>query len=173
MTTITPLELIQQKIPQMGELYHRLILVVGPSGSGKTSILKETGKSSGSEILNLNLELSRRMLELSERKRALRAPRLLAEIVEQVDGEVIGLDNTEMLFDASLKLDPLRLLQGLSRDRTVVAAWNGTIADSQLTYAVPEHPEYRRYQTRDLIIVELKKNNNREAERTMPWNTVI
>jgi len=27
----------------------------------------------------------------------------------------------------------------------VVAAWNGSSDDQQLTYAVPGHPEYRRY----------------------------
>ena len=162
--TMTPQELIQQKIVQTGELYHRLVLVVGLSGYGKTSVLNEVGKSGGWQVINLNLELSRRMLELSERKRALRAPRLLAEIVEQVDGDVILLDNTEMLFDASLKLDPLRLFQGISRDRTVVVAWSGTITDGQLTYAVPEHPEHRRYPVRNIMIVGLEKNNNQRVE---------
>ena len=33
-----------------------------------------------------------------------------------------------LLFDARLKQDPLRCLQGLSRNRTVVAAWTGTCA---------------------------------------------
>ncbi len=36
----------------------------------------------------------------------------------------------------------------LSRNQTVVAAWNGTIVDYSLTYAVPDHPEYRRYPMR-------------------------
>ncbi|MCL4079017.1 BREX-3 system P-loop-containing protein BrxF [Coriobacteriia bacterium Es71-Z0120] len=50
----------------------------------------------------------------------------------------------------ALQQDPLRLLQGLPRNKTVVAAWNGTIVDGYLTYAGPSHPEYRRYPIRDL-----------------------
>ena len=156
-TTITVTDGILQMISRANGLYHRLILAVGPSQSGKTHVMSEVGKTRGWQVINLNLELSRRMLELSDRKRALRAGRLLAEIIEQVDGDVVLLDNTEMLFDASLKLDPLRLLQGISRDRTVVATWNGTVTDSQLTYAVPSHSEYRRYPVQDLLIVELEK----------------
>ncbi|MEN6474686.1 MAG: BREX-3 system P-loop-containing protein BrxF, partial [Syntrophaceae bacterium] len=40
---------------------------------------------------------------------------------------VVLLDNIEILFDVSLKQDPLRLLQGLSRNTTLVAAWSGEI----------------------------------------------
>ena len=67
------------------------------------------------------------MLELTERQRALQLPRLLREIVGNGGDEMILLDNIEVIFDVDLKQDPLRLLQGLSRNKTVVAAWNGTI----------------------------------------------
>ena len=36
---------------------------------------------------------------------------------------MILLDNIEVIFDVALKQDPLRLLQRLSRNKTVVAAW--------------------------------------------------
>jgi len=47
------------------------------------------------------------------------------------------LDNTEILFNPILKQDPLRLLQRISRNRTVVATWLGNVTDSHLTYAAP------------------------------------
>jgi hypothetical protein len=33
-----------------------------------------------------------------------------------------------------------------------VAAWNGSIVDGHMTYAVPDHPEYRRYPIRDFLV---------------------
>ena len=54
-------------------------------------------------------------------------------------------DNIELLFDAAFQHDPLRLLQGVSRNRTIVATWNGTLQNGYLSYAVPDHPEFRRY----------------------------
>ena len=92
------------------------------------------------------------MLELTERQRALQLPRLLREIVGNGGGEMILLDNIEVIFDVGLKQDPLRLLQGLSRNKTVVAAWNGTIVEDSLTYAAPDHPEYRRYPIHDFLV---------------------
>ena len=72
--------------------------------------------------------------------------------VDQWKGQVCKQKNIEILFDVSLKQDPLRLLQGLSRNKTVVAAWNGSIVDNSLTYAAPAHPEYRRYPARDFLV---------------------
>ena len=147
---------VLRKIGEARELYHRLILMVGPAGSGKTSALQEVSASTSAPLVNVNLELSRRMLDLTERQRALQLPQLLGEIVGEATGELVLLDNIEILFDVRLKQDPLRLLQGLSRNKTVVAAWNGSIVDDHMTYAVPDHPEYRRYPIRDFVSLDVK-----------------
>ena len=170
---------VLRKIGEARELYHRLILMVGPAGSGKTSALQEVSASTSAPLVNVNLELSRRMLYLTERQRALQLPLLLQDVcassVERQASDVLLFDNIEILFDVRLKQDPLRLLQGLSRNRTIVAAWPGSVIGSiidhfafgkqdtrrsthdagpYLTYAVQDHPEYRRYPIRDLVIVD-------------------
>lgn len=134
-------------------LYHRLVLTVAPAGAGKTTALQEVARRQGCPYLNVNLELSRALLELAQVQRCLQAPRLLEEITRKTGSAVVLLDNLEMLFDVSLKQDPLRLLQGLSRSRTVVAAVSGVLKDGCLVYAEPGHPEYRRYPLADLVIV--------------------
>ncbi len=144
---------IMRQIDQAGMLYHQLILVVAPSGMGKTRVLQEVAKRTGFRSINVNLELSRRLLDLTERQRVLQVSRALSDIVGKDDAQAVLLDNTEVLFAVSLKQDPLRCLQGLSRQRTVVAAWNGTIEHGYLTYAMPDHPEYRRYPAGDLLVV--------------------
>ena len=143
---------VMRKIKQADELYHRLMLVVAPSGAGKTTVLQDVKERVGAPLVNVNLDLSRLMLDLTERQRALQLPQLLREIINDAKGDIVLLDNIEILFDTSLKQDPLRLLQGLSRNKTVVAAWNGTIDDDHIIYAVPEHPEYRRYIVRDFLV---------------------
>jgi len=147
---------VLRKISEARELYHRLILMVGPAGSGKTSALQQVSARTSAPLVNVNLELSRRMLDLTERRRALQLPRLLSDIVGDAAGELVLLDNIEILFDVHLKQDPLRLLQGLSRNTTVVAAWSGSIVDGHMIYAAPDHPEHRRYSTRDITIIYLE-----------------
>lgn len=134
--------------------YHRLVLLVGPAGSGKTSVLQEVARQTGAPLVNLNLELSRRMLHLTKRQRSLELGKLLEEMLPKAKTkELVLLDNIELLFDPELKQDPFRLLQRLSRNKTVVAAWNGRLEGNRLIYALPGHPEYRRYGAGDLNVV--------------------
>lgn len=140
-------------IDQAAELYHRLVVLVAPAGAGKTAALQDVHERTSAPLVNVNLDLSRRMLDLTERQRALQLPRLLSEIVSGFSADVVLLDNVEVLFDISLKQDPLRLLQGLSRNKTVVAAWSGFVDGEHVIYAAPDHPEYRRYPVRDFLVV--------------------
>lgn len=144
---------IIRQIRYAAGLYYQLILVVAPAGAGKTTALQEVRDRTGAPLLNVNLELSRCMLDLTERQRALQLPRLLSGMVNTAQDGVILLDNIEVLFDVSLKQDPLRLLQGLSRNKTVVAAWNGSVDNEHLVYATPGHPEYKRYLKCDFLTV--------------------
>ena len=140
-------------IGRAAEQYHRLVLLVAPAGAGKTAALQDVCERTKAPLISVNLELSRRMLDLTERQRALQLPRLLADMVNATEAAVVLLDNIEVLFDVALKQDPLRLLQGLSRNKTIVASWSGAIADDRLVYATPDHPEYKRYPLTDLLIV--------------------
>lgn len=151
--------LIQDKIRRSIEaaegLYYRLVLLVGETGSGKTGILRDVADDLGSEVININLALSFELLELTAKQRALRLPGILDHIINKTKPTVV-LDNLEILFDKHLKQDPLRLLQGISRNRSVLASWNGTTAGGKLIYAETGHPEYRSYDSVDALIVEMK-----------------
>uniref|UniRef100_A0A7V4G6P1 BREX-3 system P-loop-containing protein BrxF n=1 Tax=Desulfobacca acetoxidans TaxID=60893 RepID=A0A7V4G6P1_9BACT len=145
--------LVIEKLSQVAQLYYRLLILVAPAGAGKTKALRKVSKSIGSPMININLELSRRMLDLTERQRVLQLPRLLSEIVNTTGSDVSIIDNIEILFEVSLRQDPLRLLQTLSRHKTVVVAWSGSYDNEHMTYATPDHPEYRRYLVRDFLVV--------------------
>lgn len=146
------METILAGIVASADLYHRLILVAGLSGAGKTGTLRAVAAHTGAQVVNLNLELSRRLLDLTQSRRAIEVPGALDEILGR-DRPLVLLDNTEILFDPALRQDPLRLLQHASRNRTIVASWNGTVDDRYLSYADPGHPEYRRYAADGLVVV--------------------
>jgi ATPase family protein associated with various cellular activities (AAA) len=144
---------IMHQLSQVVALYHRLVLVVAPSGAGKTAALREVAAQTNGHYINVNLELSRRLLDLPQRQWPLQAPRLLEDIVQGDREQVILLDNIELLFDVALQLHPLRCLHTLARQRTMVTAWNGTVTNGFLTYAAPGHPEYCRYPLANLLVV--------------------
>ena len=153
MDQLVTVERLSTAIAQASILYNRLVLLVAPAGMGKTNCLRAVAEQQGFRYINVNLELSRCLLDLTERQRTLQTPRLLADIVSKNGEHVVLLDNIEILFDVTLKQDPLRLLQGLSRNRTTVTAWSGAVVDRFLLYAQPDHPEYRRYPVDDLVVV--------------------
>jgi GTPase SAR1 family protein len=136
------------------ELYHRLVLIVGESGSGKTAVIQSLAKSHSTSPININLSLSTELLELTDKQRQLKLSKILAQVVNNAS-EIVYLDNTEILFDIGLKQDPLRLLQGLSRNFIVVATWNGCFDNGKLTYAAPGHSEYRSYDLTETLVVSM------------------
>jgi len=162
---------VKQSLDAARNLYYQLVLLVGGVGSGKTGVLHALAHEYGTEVINVNLMLSARLLELTSRKRAIHAPEILREIVETASPPVL-IDNLEILFEKELRQDPLRLLLGISRNHLIAASWNGKAEDGKLIYAEPGHPEYRRYDSIDPLIVNMNgkatidsAGNNKKAEQ--------
>ncbi len=85
------------------------------------------------------------MLPLSQQDVPTKVLPTIEELLNNPGKKTTVLDNTEILFEPTLLQDPLRLLQLVSRWRTVVAAWSGQFVAGRLIYARPGHPEYRSY----------------------------
>ena len=135
---------LQAALHDLDGSYYRLVLV-GPAGSGKTPALLALAQQHGWPRLNVNLRLAECLLELTPKQRSVQAADRLAAIVADTAAEVVLLDSLELLFAVELLLDPLQLLQRLSRNRTIIAAWPGHFTGETLSYAEPGHPEARRY----------------------------
>ena len=143
---------ILQGIEDTKGMYYRLILLVGNQEEFKP--LAETlTKEMDVTAVNVNLELSRQLLHKTSRQRKLGLAKAMQEIIGE--SEPVLLKHIDILFDVDLGQDPLRLLESLSRNKTVVALWNAHIDDGKLVYAEPGHPEYRSYNTKDLIVIDL------------------
>lgn len=158
---------IQSALDATENLYHRMVLVVGEATTGKTFALREVAESFNVDVINVNLIISTELLGLTMKQRTLRLPEILGRITDVPASPVI-LDNLEILFDKDLKQDPLRLLQGISRNRAVLASWNGSILNGRLIYAKPGHPEHRKYDASDIqtvIINEPTSDGTREENK--------
>ena len=73
--------------------------------------------------MNVNLELSKKMLELTRTQRSRQVERLLKEVIADVPGNVVLLDNLEILFDTGLAVEPSASASGVepqSHDRRLV-----------------------------------------------------
>ncbi len=154
-TITTQLDQLNNLLPTLPQQYHRLLLIAGEHGTGKTRLLKELSRQQTIPYLNLNLHLSQRLLDLTTKQRPLRVRRILAQIIDDRTESVLALDNIELLFEPSLHQDPLALLKELSRNKSLVVAWGGPYDETGqiLTYAEPGHPEYRRYERPETLVI--------------------
>ncbi|GAX61712.1 ABC-type multidrug transport system, ATPase component [Candidatus Scalindua japonica] len=153
------LNILKRAIDMSEGTYYRLILLVGESGSGKTKALNDLSIEIGVEVINLNLLLSKQLLEMTPKQRSLQLAKIIEDTIRG-EGDTIILDNIELLFDISLKQDPLRLLQMLSRSKTIISSWSGKQDRSKLLYAEAGHPEYRTYDVTDFLIINMDGNSN-------------
>jgi RNase adaptor protein for sRNA GlmZ degradation len=151
---------LMQAIRQAGDLYYRLVLLAGPQGTGKTAVLQALAKANQYPLINVNLQLCKGMLELTRNQRTRQVERLFKTVVGSGTGDVVLLDNLEVLFDPSLEVVPLRLLLAASRNQTLVASWNGTYKDGTLTYAEPGHPEFIQYKQVEALVVSLDSDGH-------------
>lgn len=149
------IEALKRHIEAARSRYYQLVLLVGPDASGKTRALLQLSNEAGYPYINLNLILSQKLLEYPGRVRPLRLPRIIEAIIDDRAGDTVLLDNIEILFDPALQQDPLRLLQHISRTRTIVAAWSGKFEGRTLIYAEPGHPEYRKYSEVDTLVCQI------------------
>jgi len=149
-------DFVLEKLKAVNSQFYRLLLIVGASGSDGETLIGNISEETGAPVVNINLEVSRLLLELPEKQRPLNVSKILDSIIKSNKKNTLIFKNIELLFDAALETDPMRLFKTIARNKTLIVAWNGLIKDEFLTYAEPSHPEYREYLTDDVTIINLK-----------------
>lgn len=151
------LDHLNRLVDEIGALQSKLLLLVGRPDGGKTALLAGLAERRGAKVLSVGSALGGWLAMLPSRQRVLKAPVILRELVdEHANGDLLLLDNIELLFDRSLKLDPLDLLKRHAHARRVVAVWPGDLRDGRLIYAEMGHPEYQDYGLDGLVPFEIE-----------------
>lgn len=136
---------ILHAIDQVAYRIYKLLVVVLPVESNQAAAIGKLASLTGFCRVNVNLELSRKLLEIASSDRGKQSPNLLKASVEEGDPKGVILERLELLFEKSLELNPINRFKELARYRTVIAIWEGKFQDGHLVYAEFGHPEYRSY----------------------------
>ena len=149
---------LEHLVDEVRSLNSKLILLISQPGSGKTALIAELANRRDMKVMNVGATLGSRLAAIPQRQRALKTSVILRELADEyANGDLLLLDNIELLFDQTLKLDPLDLLKRHAHSRRVVALWPGELVDGRLTYAQMGHPEYQDYGLDGLVSFEIEK----------------
>ena len=145
------LDKLERLAGEIGDLQSKLILLVG--NGGKTRLLRALAQRLNAAPFNVGVKLGHRLAATPVSERGFSVNGLLRDVTDSARGNApLLLDNLEVLFEPSLKINPLDFLKRLAHARRVVAVWPGEMRDDRLVYANMGHPEYRDY-TRDGVVV--------------------
>ena len=143
---------LEHLVDEIAALHSKLILIIGGTNVGKTALLNELAKSRNVVPLNVGSALGRRLAAVPQKERPLQTTSILRELADEYAvGDLLLVDNIELLFDRALQLDPLDLLKRHAHARRVVAVWPGQLRDSRLSYAEMGHPEHQDYGLEGLV----------------------
>lgn len=157
---------LSEYIGQAHSLYHQLLLLVVPNRITRYELIYVSARELNCDVVNINLQLSRQLIELTHRQRKLQVGQLFEAIVEgstvQVEpfGGLVFIDNIEILFEPSLEIHVLNLLQKVSRGRVVVSTWPGRVIDNFVVYAQPGHPAFKRYVIQDFFALSADETSH-------------
>lgn len=151
------LDKLERMVREVDDLQSKLILLVGISA--KTLLLRALAEHLQTAPVNVGAELGHRLAVTPVLKRSFSTGELLREVANSVDSKApLLLDNIEVLFEPSLKVNPLDLIKRLAHSRCVVAVWPGEMRDGHLVYASMGHPEYRDYNRDSVVIFETEQS---------------
>lgn len=147
---------LDRLVDEIAALHSKLVLLVGPPGCGKTKLLGQLAETRAAKVMNVGAELGKRLAALQQRQRVLQANVAMRDLADEyASGDLLLLDNIELLFDQSLRLDPLDLMKRHAHTRRVVAVWPGQLREGRLSYAEIGHSEYQDYGLDGLVPFEI------------------
>jgi len=136
--------------------YYPCLLLVHPRIERLHTVADELLGAYDWPRLSIGWELSETLLPIELKRRPPKAARWLEDRLNDFKPGPLLCTDIDLLFEPSLILNPLTLLQSASRITRLVALWPGTHQNGVLAYAIPEHAHYRTWRNPQLPIESLR-----------------
>ncbi len=122
------------------DAHFRLVWLAGGTSHERSSILDASAEALECPSLKVGRRLSEALLDLSPRLRAASAEEAFQDILLSATSDVVCLDHLEVLFDLSLRINAVDLIQNASRRFVLIASWPGLHHNASLSFGPSGHP---------------------------------
>lgn len=109
-------------------------------------------QESGVSHLNISKELSTSLMTVSASERSRFSQKWLIDILDTFQNGPVLYTCPDLLFDPSLKIDPLSLIRQVARIKQLIVLWPGEYSANTLSYAVPEHHHFQTWKVTDSLL---------------------
>lgn len=75
--------------------------------------------------------------------------------IKEIDKEPLLLQDFDLIFDPTLKLDPLVVFRQTSKNKKLLVLWPGNFNNNILSYASPEHAHFRTWANPGVEIIHV------------------
>jgi hypothetical protein len=139
---------------------HRLIILIGGFESGKTLLIKELAEELNGRYINLNLDLTERLLAMPRNRYAdgVTVHETIDNLCDEysLDGRPLFVDNIEILFSPELgKINPVDTFKRISRQRVVVLALPARRQGDYAEYSQIGRDDYFRIPLEEYTVIEM------------------
>ncbi len=145
---------IAAAVAAVRQLQNKLVLIVGSEPAARKK-LDDYADSHSTAVVAVGAQLAAQLQLIPKQRRTFETARIFRDLIsaKAKDGVCLCAD-IEILFDASLAIDPVLLLRQSARRETIVAHWPGTLQNGRLQYAPVGHNEYKNLEPIGVQIVE-------------------
>jgi len=128
---------LKLELQQMENQWHKILFLCNDTGLERQ--LKKLEQRI--EVLNLNRMLSELLINIPKKKYPLYVEEILQNFLND-QSKLYLLQHIEILFDPVLQINPVRLLENISKRNRLIIKWPGKYTNGILIYAESGHPEY-------------------------------
>jgi len=128
---------LEQEIKELNRRYHKLIFLCNRNEQFN-ALLPITNNF---EHVNVNRVVSEGLVHINHDNYPFHVEEALLNALDDLE-KVYYLQHIDILFDPSLKIHPIRMLESISKEYKLVVEWPGRYKESNLIYAEQGHPEH-------------------------------
>lgn len=133
---------IQADVSRASGEHFRLVWVAGGTALERSALLRVLAEVEDGALIDVGKKLSTALIEIPVPLRTASVAECFAACMGESPSAVTCLDHLEILFEPSLRLNPVSLVQGASRRNVLVAAWPGLAETGRLTFGSIDHPAH-------------------------------
>lgn len=130
---------LQEKLTRCRGEYYKLVWLAGGTAAARTELLLHLKNTF---YTDLGQELSATLLDIPVQQRPISLVGCLDNSLAKVRQMPTCLDHIEILFEPSLKVNPVATIQNASRHAPIIASWPGEKRADSLVFGPPRHPAY-------------------------------